>query len=74
MTSSAAAMSDHVDITRDNFEAMLPTVEKCLSECAFFAMDCEMTGLFVDGSKEEFLDDMNDRCFAKGVLLERRAC
>jgi poly(A)-specific ribonuclease len=32
-----------------------------LQSCAFFAIDCEMTGLFVDGVREEFLDDVQDR-------------
>jgi hypothetical protein len=32
-----------------------------LQGCAFCAIDLEMTGLFVDGVREEFLDDVQDR-------------
>ena len=41
---AAPTAADCVDITRDNFQAMLPMVEQKLQECAFFAIDCEMTG------------------------------
>ncbi len=59
--SAAAAGTDHVDITRDNFNETFPLVERSLKECSFFSFDCEMTGLFLDGNKDEFLDDMQDR-------------
>eukprot|EP00955_Chlamydomonas_euryale_P091418 364620-Chlamydomonas_euryale.AAC.8 len=39
-----AATGDSVDITRENFERMLPVVEAALQECTFCAIDCEMTG------------------------------
>ncbi|KAG1655504.1 hypothetical protein FOA52_008523 [Chlamydomonas sp. UWO 241] len=53
--------NDSVDVVRDNFEAMLPAVEAALRDCTFFAIDCEMTGLFLEGSRESFLDEMPDR-------------
>jgi hypothetical protein len=40
---------------------MLPLVEEALKDCNFFSLDCEMTGLFVDGSKDDYLDEMCDR-------------
>lgn len=56
---SAANMS--VDITRENFKETLPAVKDALDRCSFFAIDCEMTGLFTDGNKHEFLDDIQAR-------------
>ncbi|KXZ50071.1 hypothetical protein GPECTOR_18g5 [Gonium pectorale] len=50
-----------VDVTKHNFEAMLPVVRLYLSSCDFFSFDCEMTGLFLDGQNENYLDDMQDR-------------
>lgn len=50
-----------VDVTKHNFEAVLPAVREYLGACDFFALDCEMTGLFLDGQQEGFLDDMQDR-------------
>ena len=61
-TASAAGTDDRVDITRANFKEMLPAVEQALKECDFYAFDCEMTGLFLDNNREEYLDDMQDRC------------
>ncbi|GAX85783.1 hypothetical protein CEUSTIGMA_g13198.t1 [Chlamydomonas eustigma] len=52
---------DMVDITRDNFEDMFPLVEEALKDCNFFSLDCEMTGLFVDGARDDYLDEMCDR-------------
>jgi hypothetical protein len=50
-----------VDITRDNFQKVLPAVKQALERCTFFAIDCEMTGLHTDGSKHEYLDDHQTR-------------
>ena len=58
---ATAAGTDLVDITRDNFNETFPLVERALKECSFYSFDCEMTGLFLDGNKDEFLDDMQDR-------------
>lgn len=33
-----------VDVTRANFGSAFPRVERALQECAFFSIDCEMTG------------------------------
>lgn len=35
-----------LQVTRDNFAQALPVLRQALQECAFFAFDCEMTGLF----------------------------
>ncbi|GIL80439.1 hypothetical protein Vretifemale_9634 [Volvox reticuliferus] len=63
---SAATFTDgkaapDVDVTRHNFEVMLPIVRRYLAACDFFAFDCEMTGLFLEGQNHNFLDDMEDR-------------
>ncbi|KAG2427674.1 hypothetical protein HXX76_012323 [Chlamydomonas incerta] len=50
-----------VDVTRHNFDAMLPAVRRYLAAADFYAFDCEMTGLFLDGHNENYLDDMQDR-------------
>jgi poly(A)-specific ribonuclease len=50
-----------LDVTRENFHEMLPQVEQALADCEFFAFDCEMTGLFLDGHRHEYLDDIQDR-------------
>ncbi|EFJ39774.1 hypothetical protein VOLCADRAFT_108501 [Volvox carteri f. nagariensis] len=66
VATATAAASDRktspaVDVTRHNFEVMLPMVRRYLASCDFFAFDCEMTGLFLDGQTENYLDDMQDR-------------
>jgi hypothetical protein len=53
-----------VDITKNNFDEVLPAVKQALERCTFFAVDCEMTGLHTDGAKHEFLDDHQSRCAA----------
>lgn len=58
--STAGNMS--VDITSHNFKDALPAVREALEKCSFFAVDCEMTGLFTDGNKHEYLDDIQARC------------
>ncbi|GIL60258.1 hypothetical protein Vafri_14886 [Volvox africanus] len=50
-----------VDVTRHNFEVMLPIVRRYLEACDFFAFDCEMTGLFLEGQNHNYLDDMEER-------------
>eukprot|EP00798_Chlamydomonas_sp_ICE-L_P007191 gene7191-299_t len=61
MNSDKPVVPDYVDITRDNFEEVFPMVESALKDCSFYAIDCEMTGLFLNDNKEEFLDDYQDR-------------
>ena len=34
-----------LQVTKDNFTAVLPIVEQALKHCQFYAFDCEMTGL-----------------------------
>ena len=34
-----------LQVTKDNFSAVLPIVEQALKHCQFYAFDCEMTGL-----------------------------
>ena len=58
---AAATGTVHVDVTRENFQAMLPAVKEALDRCTFFAFDCEMTGLFLDSTRHEYLDDIHDR-------------
>ncbi|KAJ9510403.1 hypothetical protein QJQ45_015870 [Haematococcus lacustris] len=63
---------DITDVTRDNFDVALPKIQKALSECTYYAFDCEMTGLFTDKARQqgptlsligsdEYLDDMQAR-------------
>jgi poly(A)-specific ribonuclease len=48
-------------VTRHNFKQVLPAVAAALRRCEFFAFDCEMTGLFLEGARSEYLDDVQDR-------------
>ncbi|KAF6265217.1 hypothetical protein COO60DRAFT_1035218 [Scenedesmus sp. NREL 46B-D3] len=50
-----------VDVTRENFQKLLPTIKEALERCTFYSFDCEMTGLFTDGNKHEYLDDIQSR-------------
>lgn len=49
------------EVTRSNFQEMLPVVKQALNECEFFSFDCEMTGLFPEEYVDEVLDDFGDR-------------
>lgn len=40
---------------------VLPAVKDALDRCEFFALDCEMTGLYLDTNKGDYLDDVQDR-------------
>ncbi|GBF95789.1 hypothetical protein Rsub_08225 [Raphidocelis subcapitata] len=40
---------------------VLPAVEEALGRCEFFAVDCEMTGLFLESNRSDYLDDVQDR-------------
>lgn len=51
-----------VDVTKSNFSEVLPVVKEALERCAFFAVDCEMTGLHTDTAKHEWYDDHHARC------------
>jgi hypothetical protein len=50
-----------LQVTRSNFRAALPAVRAALAECQFFAFDCEMTGLTLDGGEDKLIDDVHDR-------------
>lgn len=66
-TSSTSSSGDMaVDITRHNFKDSLAAFREALDKCSFYALDCEMTGLFTDGNKHDFLDDMQARWAALG--------
>ena len=48
-------------VTRRNFEDVLPQVRDALAECSFYAFDCEMTGLSETDHGTQFLDDIEER-------------
>lgn len=50
-----------LQITRTNFQQSLPVIKQALHDCQFFAFDCEMTGLEVLETKQEYLDEVEDR-------------
>lgn len=51
-----------MEVTADNFEDLLPVVERKLRECDFVALDLEMTGLHVAGqAKPTKYDTAHDR-------------
>eukprot|EP00882_Tetradesmus_deserticola_P014874 GHRQ01015828.1.p1 GENE.GHRQ01015828.1~~GHRQ01015828.1.p1 ORF type:complete len:190 (+),score=56.60 GHRQ01015828.1:265-834(+) len=50
-----------VDVTKENFQTVLPKIKEALEKCTFYSFDCEMTGLFTDGNKHEYLDDIQSR-------------
>lgn len=50
-----------MQITRANFQQSLPVIKQALQDCQFFAFDCEMTGLEVQESTQEYLDEIEDR-------------
>eukprot|EP00199_Chlamydomonas_sp_CCMP681_P006020 CAMPEP_0119112234 /NCGR_PEP_ID=MMETSP1180-20130426/39335_1 /TAXON_ID=3052 ORGANISM="Chlamydomonas cf sp, Strain CCMP681" /NCGR_SAMPLE_ID=MMETSP1180 /ASSEMBLY_ACC=CAM_ASM_000741 /LENGTH=208 /DNA_ID=CAMNT_0007099627 /DNA_START=50 /DNA_END=673 /DNA_ORIENTATION=+ len=58
---AAVGPQEMTDVTRSSFQATMPHIKEALNNCSFFAIDCEMTGLFVEPSREGFLDDPQDR-------------
>lgn len=50
-----------LQVTRHNFEEVLPAVREALAACHFFALDLEMTGLHVRESRFSFHDDIQDQ-------------
>ena len=48
-------------VTRKNFEDVLPEVAAGLDDCDFFAFDCEMTGLNETDNSSNYMDDIEDR-------------
>lgn len=51
----------NLQITRANFQESLPIIQQALQDCHFFALDCEMTGLDLQDTKQEYLDEIEDR-------------
>lgn len=47
--------------TRANFHAMLPSLREALQSCEFYSFDCEMTGLYLETTREDYLDDYDTR-------------
>lgn len=48
-------------VTRHNFEEVLPAVRTALEGCHYFSFDLEMTGLHVKESRSSFFEDIHDR-------------
>lgn len=45
-----------MDVTRDNFAELLPTITKEIETCAFMAIDEEMTGIFTSDVSDDLID------------------
>jgi hypothetical protein len=65
-SSSEGAAAVPLQVTRSNFTAVLPAVRQALQDCQFFAFDCEMTGLFLQGQDDYIVDNVSDR-YAKAA-------
>ena len=70
-----------MQVLRDNFGATMPLLEDALQRCQFYALDLEMTGLFLPDIQETYLDDVEDRyqvvclpAFAHCCLPTMHAC
>ncbi|GAQ84865.1 Poly(A)-specific exoribonuclease PARN [Klebsormidium nitens] len=51
-----------MEVTAGNFELVIPSIERAISRCDFVAIDCEFTGLDVNGRRrEEYFDDLEQR-------------
>ena len=50
-----------VQVTRENFQDILPAVRNSLQACEYYAFDCEMTGLFTNDNQQNYLDEVEDR-------------
>lgn len=51
-----------MEVTRQNFNETLPSIEKAIEECDFMSLDTEFTGLFADSTaREDYLDTLNER-------------
>jgi poly(A)-specific ribonuclease len=53
--------------TRANFHDVLPSVREALQSCHFYSFDCEMTGLYLETTREDPLDDYETR-YEKAAL------
>ena len=63
----------HLQITKANFQQSLPIIKQALQECHFFAFDCEMTGLDTAETRQEYLDEIEDRYQLVSFNLHKRA-
>jgi poly(A)-specific ribonuclease len=68
---AAAAAAAPLQVTRSNFTAVLPAVRQALQDCHFFAFDCEMTGLFLQGQDDYVVDDVTDRYVKAAAAAEQ---
>ena len=50
-----------LQITKSNFQQSLPVIQQALNDCQFYALDCEMTGLNLEETRQEYLDDIEDK-------------
>ena len=58
MTIKAVSRVVITQVTQDNFAEALPDVQRALSSCAYFAFDCEFTGLHVRDTRACFYEEM----------------
>jgi hypothetical protein len=58
---AAISCARHAPLRPAAIMQVLPAVAGALQRCEFFALDCEMTGLFLESNKSEYLDDVQDR-------------
>ena len=54
-------MAEVPQVTRENFQEVLPAVKQALQACEYYAFDCEMTGLFANDNQQNYLDELEDR-------------
>ncbi|XP_055943527.1 poly(A)-specific ribonuclease PARN-like isoform X1 [Argiope bruennichi] len=50
-----------MEVTKSNFEELLPSIKKAIDECDFLAIDTELTGLYNARSEEHAFDTMEER-------------
>jgi hypothetical protein len=60
-----------LQVTRNNFTAVLPAVKSALQDCQFFSFDCEMTGLFLQGQEDYAVDDVDDTYMKTAAAAEQ---
>ena len=56
-----------MQVTRENFQDVLPAVKNSLQACEYYAFDCEMTGLFTNDNQQNYLDELEDRYAQVGL-------
>ncbi|GIY85671.1 poly(A)-specific ribonuclease PARN [Caerostris darwini] len=50
-----------MEVTKSNFEKLLPSIKQSIDECDFIAIDTELTGLYSSRSEEHAFDTMEER-------------